>query len=31
MRFPIDLAIVNGHPAMIGTGQVGAKPWTRAW
>ena len=25
MRFPIDLAIVNGHPAMIGTGPVGGK------
>ena len=26
MRFPIDLAIVVGHPAMIGTGPVGGKP-----
>ena len=25
MRFPIDLAIVTGHPAMIGTGPVGGK------
>ena len=25
MRFPIDLAIVVGHPAMIGTGPVGGK------
>ena len=25
IRFPIDLAIVNGHPAMIGTGPVGGK------
>ena len=26
MRFPIDLSIVVGHPAMIGTGPVGGKP-----
>jgi uncharacterized protein (DUF362 family) len=26
MRFPIDLAIVVGHPAMIGKGPVGGKP-----
>jgi uncharacterized protein (DUF362 family) len=25
MRFPIDLAIITGHPAMIGTGPVGGK------
>ena len=25
MRFPIDLAIVVGHPAMIGTGPIGGK------
>ena len=25
MRFPIDLAIVVGHPAMIGKGPVGGK------
>jgi uncharacterized protein (DUF362 family) len=25
MRFPIDLAIVTGHPAMIGKGPVGGK------
>jgi uncharacterized protein (DUF362 family) len=25
MRFPIDLAVVTGHPAMIGTGPVGGK------
>lgn len=25
MRFPIDLAIVSGHPAMIGKGPVGGK------
>ena len=25
MRFPIDLAIVLGHPAMIGTGPIGGK------
>jgi uncharacterized protein (DUF362 family) len=25
MRFPIDLAIVAGHPAMIGTGPIGGK------
>jgi uncharacterized protein (DUF362 family) len=26
MRFPIDLSIVVGHPAMIGTGPIGGKP-----
>jgi len=25
MRFPIDLAIITGHPAMIGTGPIGGK------
>ena len=31
MRFPIDLAIVTGHPAMIGKGPVGGRRSIRGW
>ena len=30
-RFPIGLAIIVGHPAMIGTGPLGGHAVERAW